>query len=139
MTPDAIDTALVLLPRCPPVTWDAMGESNFSRQLGFLQSGSDVNGMIHKAMKASCYLGMVGQIPFLHKLLKSFPFLGQLAPFTKATRFCVQQLQERTGRAGPEKERDFLRSFVEAKKTYPTVGNDKVIGYFLLNVRSEPP
>ena len=116
-----------------------MGESNFSRQLGFLQSGSDVNGMIHKAKKATCYLGMVGQIPFLHKLLKSFPFLGQLVPFTKAITFCEQQLQERTGRPGPEKESDFLGSFWEAKKIYPTVGNNEVIGYRLLDVRSEPP
>ena len=90
MTPDAIDTALGLLLRCPPVTGDAMGEINFSRQLGFLQSGSDVDAMIHKAKKATCYLSIMGQIPILHKLLKSFPFLGQLAPFTKATRFCVQ-------------------------------------------------
>ena len=48
------------------------------------------------------------------------------------------QLQERTGRPGPEKESDFLGSFWEAKKIFPTVGNNEVIGYRLLDVRLEP-
>lgn len=55
--------------------FDALGEVNFSEQLGFLETGTDVGGSIGTIDGLLKYLSVVGQAPWLHKFLLGNPVL----------------------------------------------------------------
>ena len=61
-------------------TFDALGEINFSEQLGFLATGSDVGKSIGTIDGLLAYLSVVGQAPWLHKLLLGNPLVHRLLP-----------------------------------------------------------
>lgn len=116
-----------------------MSDITFGQQLGFLESGSDLHGMILSSQKANRYFGMMGQVPFFDTVLKASYFHIKSAPFNEAASFCFQRLQERERgleRKSLRDQNDFLGGFLKAKQHYPQVVNDdELVGYLLLNVR----
>jgi len=61
-------------------TFDALGEINFSEQLGFLQTGTDVGKSIGTIHFLLTYLSIIGQAPWLHKYLLGNPILPKILP-----------------------------------------------------------
>lgn len=60
--------------------FDVVGELTFARKLGFLESGEDVDGMIGAIQGIIAYSAIIGQMPWLHKLLLGNPLLSLLLP-----------------------------------------------------------
>jgi hypothetical protein len=61
-------------------TFDALGEVNFSEQLGFLETGTDVGKSIGTIDGLLAYLSVVGQAPWMHKFLLGNPILPKILP-----------------------------------------------------------
>lgn len=61
--------------------FDALGEVNFSEQLGFLETGTDVGNSIATIDGLLKYLSIIGQAPWLHKFLLGNPLLHRFVPF----------------------------------------------------------
>jgi hypothetical protein len=116
----------------------------FSQPMGFMDAGEDVAKMISTAESVMRYFSVVGQIPVLDKLLGKNPYSPyKFSDFSVPAGYCVQRFMERMQNFEQFKDKkDFMNLFLEAKKEYPdTVGDNEVIGYLILNVRTSdnPP
>ncbi|KAH7182257.1 cytochrome P450 oxidoreductase [Fusarium flagelliforme] len=60
--------------------FDVVGEVNFAMKLGFLASGSDVDGMISTIKGIIAYSAICGQVPEMHPLLLGNPLFPYLIP-----------------------------------------------------------
>ena len=119
-------------------TWDVVGEATFSKPIGFLEKGADINDTLKVSEKALDYFALVGQIPILDFFLDKNPIIRMGPPsFSFITQLSIKFLQARlTGedQHDPSKP-DFLDKFLEAKKTHPDIVDDlMVISYFLINM-----
>jgi hypothetical protein len=65
--------------------FDALGEINFSKQLGFLETGTDVGNNIATIGSLLYYLSIVGQAPWLHKFLLGNPIVHRFVPFLESS------------------------------------------------------
>ncbi|KAF2711911.1 cytochrome P450 [Pleomassaria siparia CBS 279.74] len=119
-------------------TWDFLADVTFSERMGFLERGEDVGDMIETGEKVMRYFSVVGQIPTLDKLLGKNPHLPyKFADFSVTAGFCTQRFLERVQLPDEEKQtkKDFMASFMQAKREYPElVGDDEIIGILILNV-----
>jgi hypothetical protein len=61
-------------------TFDALGEINFSEQLGFLETGTDVGKSIGTIDGLLAYLSVIGQAPWMHKILLGNPLVHRILP-----------------------------------------------------------
>jgi hypothetical protein len=68
------------LQRLQYFTFDALGEINFSEQLGFLETGTDVGKSIGTIDGLLAYLSVIGQAPWLHKVLLGNPIVPKILP-----------------------------------------------------------
>ncbi|KAI1075116.1 cytochrome P450 [Whalleya microplaca] len=110
-----------------PVEWmqyfafDVLGEINFSKDLGFLERGADVDSIIAAIGGIVVYVSLIGQIPLLHKFLLGNPFLAKFLPAIEKTnqvlQFSLRQVEER--QRNPEPRRDILSQLLEAHKHDP--------------------
>lgn len=107
--------------------FDVMGELTFSRRLGFIESGVDVDDIMHSINANFEYISVIGQMPWLDSVLGKNPIYVRYfrknvsSPILK---FAQTLLQERLGQLASgeksEKERaiqkpDFLARFLQAK------------------------
>lgn len=107
--------------------FDVMGELTFSRRLGFIESGVDVNNIMQSINANFEYFSVIGQMPWLDSLLGKNPVYVQYfrknvsSPILK---FAQSLLQERLGQleSGEKAEKeiaiqkpDFLARFLQAK------------------------
>ncbi|KAJ6083488.1 hypothetical protein N7467_007623 [Penicillium canescens] len=115
--------------------FDVIGELTFSRRLGFVDRGVDVDGIIHDLEKLLNYFASVGQMPVLHFFLLLNPlrvFLSRLGLFNSsspvvafarkcmADRFDPKQLHlSRTAKDDNTRTCDFLSRFLEAGQKDP--------------------
>ncbi|KAL2000136.1 hypothetical protein VTN02DRAFT_3523 [Thermoascus thermophilus] len=60
--------------------FDVVGEFTFSKKLGFLQEGRDVDGMIKAIEGMLVYSSLCGQVPEAHPLLLGNPLFPHLLP-----------------------------------------------------------
>jgi Cytochrome P450 len=65
--------------------FDALGEVNFSQQLGFLETGTDVGNSIATIDGLLKYLSIIGQAPWLHKFLLGNPLFHKFVPFLETS------------------------------------------------------
>lgn len=116
--------------------WDLDWEMTFSQDMGFLRSGTDVDGMIRTGEMIMRYLGCVGQIPWLDRLLGKNPYCPiKFATFESAAYYSFQRVMERVNNKDAKGNGDFLDNFLEAKETHPDiVGDNEVVSYLMLNV-----
>jgi len=61
-------------------TFDALGLINFSEDLGHLEKGADTTGAILNSSVLLAYFSVVGQAPWVHKLLFGNTLLQRLLP-----------------------------------------------------------
>lgn len=66
-------------------TFDALGEINFSEQLGFLESGADVGNSIAAIDGLLRYLSIIGQAPWMHKFLLGNKYIHKMLPFLETS------------------------------------------------------
>ncbi|KUI65981.1 Pisatin demethylase [Cytospora mali] len=103
-----------------PVDWmqyfafDVLGEISFSKDLGFLEKGADVDGMI-------AAIDGVGQVPFLHKFLLGNPLLPKLFPAIEKTdrvlQFSLDRIKER--QENPVERKDILSQLLRTHAEDP--------------------
>ncbi|KAJ6255970.1 LOW QUALITY PROTEIN: Cytochrome P450 monooxygenase [Drechslerella dactyloides] len=120
--------------------FDVIGEMTFSRRLGFLEQGRDVGDVIKATQMQLDYLAVIGQMPFLDKLLMKNPLYiwwkgNPTSPVTKFALDCMQQrLQEREKGEGANR-RDFLAKFLDAADKYEgKIPLAQVVGWTQANV-----
>ena len=124
--------------------YDVLGEINFSQQLGFLKTGTDVGSSIAAIDGLLQYLSIIGQMPWLHRFLLGNPLMHKLIPqlessneiqnvsllplsvvffavtdYNAAIKFALKMIKERQG--GPvNAHRDILAHFLEVHHKDPT-------------------
>ncbi|OQE43521.1 hypothetical protein PENCOP_c003G04112 [Penicillium coprophilum] len=134
---------------CDIATWlqyyafDVIGELTFSKPLGFLEKGTDIDGIIIALEHMLDYSGKIGQMPWLDYLFIKNP----LRSFFKGgstgavARFARARIDERLNQKGTSPmantQKDFLDRFLEAKEEYPAVVNDnQVVSYTISNMNA---
>ncbi|KAJ6166878.1 Cytochrome P450 [Penicillium chermesinum] len=127
--------------------FDVIGELTFSKQLGFLEKGCDVEGIMGAIEKMLDYAGKVGQMPWLDYVLIKNPLRQYIkgGSTSAVARFARARIDERfrelseAGQAAspPRTHRDFLARFLEAQKAHPNVVTDnQVFSYTVSNVNA---
>ncbi|KAI1066927.1 hypothetical protein LB507_011384 [Fusarium sp. FIESC RH6] len=80
--------------------FDVVGEVNFAMKLGFLDSGSDVDGMIATIEGIIAYSAICGQVPEMHPLLLGNPLFPYLIPsmenWNAVLNFTLKAINSRT-------------------------------------------
>ncbi|KAF2623175.1 cytochrome P450 [Macroventuria anomochaeta] len=119
--------------------WDFLGDMTWSKRMGFMEQGKDVDGMLQTAENVMGYFSVVGQIPSLDKLLGKNPHLTRFYKFDDfavAAGFAVERFMERMQNLDEFKDKkDFVNGFLAAKKEYPDlVSDNEVVGYMILNI-----
>ena len=129
-------------------SFDVISKLTFGEPIGFIQHGSDFNGMIKSQKEVFRYIGVVNNMPILDALLKRNPLHKILRTkpsvfFSFAKRIVTERVA-RAEKGDPEtgdsklqsvKHPDLLGSFIAAKKTYPEVVTDlRITHYATTNV-----
>ncbi|KAH9204888.1 cytochrome P450 oxidoreductase [Leptodontidium sp. 2 PMI_412] len=113
--------------------FDVIGEITFSKRFGFLETGSDIEGIIADLEWRLVYFATCGQIPILDRLLLKSPLAMRVIPTNHVVKFTLQHIKERL--AKPVDRKDFLSMFLKAKELYPDVVTDRqVMSYSVSNV-----
>ncbi|KAJ9660306.1 hypothetical protein H2198_002614 [Neophaeococcomyces mojaviensis] len=113
--------------------FDVIGEITFSKKFGFLETGTDVQGIIADVEWRLGYFAVIGQIPPLDRFLLKSSLAMRMIPNNHVVKFTVQQVQERM--AKPADRKDFLSAFLQAKKDYPELVSDRqVLSYSNSNI-----
>ncbi|KAI1627312.1 cytochrome P450 [Exophiala viscosa] len=109
--------------------FDVLGEIQFSRKLGFLESGKDVSGIMADIRGKISYAGCVGQIPFLDRVLTKNSLFLKLVPTHPIVTFTLDRMEERAvvRAQGGAQKRDFLTRAIEAQAKYPDIVTDRAI------------
>ncbi|KAF9893111.1 hypothetical protein FE257_012522 [Aspergillus nanangensis] len=124
--------------------FDVIGELTFSKTLGFLEQGKDIDGIIASLEKTLDYAGTIGQMPWLDYVFVKNPLkqLLQGGSTTAVARFARARMNERVSTTNEKKStaaapRDFLTRFTEAKSAYPDVVTDaQVFSYTISNMNA---
>ncbi|OCK99432.1 pisatin demethylase [Cenococcum geophilum 1.58] len=100
--------------------FDALGEINFSEQLGFLETGTDVGNSIATIDGLLRYLSIVGQAPWLHKFLLGNPLFHRFVPFLETSNevqnFAIKMINKRINGEQTEVRRDILARLLEVSE-----------------------
>ncbi|CAG8940296.1 unnamed protein product [Penicillium salamii] len=123
--------------------FDVIGELTFSKPLGFLEKGGDIDGIIIALEQMLDYSGKIGQIPWLDYLfiknpLRRFFWGGSTGA---VARFARARLDERLNMKDKASlgctPKDFLTRFLEAKADHPGIVNDnQVFSYTVSNMNA---
>ncbi|KAK4939243.1 hypothetical protein LTR10_020439 [Elasticomyces elasticus] len=131
--------------------FDVIGELTFSKRLGFLDRGEDVEGIIKSIEEMLDYAAVVGQMPFLDNVFKKNPIrlllsqYGLIKSNTAMVDFARKRLAERvdseTGILKSSADvssyvrNDFLSKFLAAHQKDPEfITNDRVLALTTANI-----
>ncbi|ETN45759.1 uncharacterized protein HMPREF1541_09592 [Cyphellophora europaea CBS 101466] len=106
--------------------FDVIGEIVFSKKLGFLETRSDVDGIIADIKTKVSAGGSIGQIPATDRFLTKSSIYLALAPTHPVVKFTVDRMNERMS-GDVEGHRDFLARCYEAQKKNPDLVTDRII------------
>jgi len=126
-----------------PVAWmqyfafDVLGEINFSKDLGFLEKGADVDNIIAAIGGILGYVSFIGQIPLAHKFLLGNPLLPKLFPAIEKSnqvlQFSLARLEERLN--NPVERKDILNQLLHTHRADPaSLSLDEIIAITTTNV-----
>ena len=120
-----------------------MSKISFGEPLGFLEHGSDFNGMIQAQRENFRYISVANNFPFLDSLTKRNPFLALInkKPSMFFT-FAKRVVSERVAQAAKDPEaqsqsrrhEDLLGSFIAARQTYPLMTDLRITHLSATNV-----
>ena len=110
--------------------FDVIGELTFSKRLGFVERGVDVDDIIRSIDGMLGYFSLIGQIPSFDKFLLKNPirlwlsrqgWINATSPIAVFAQGLLKQRQNAPSKATNEdKKRDFLSRFMEAGEKDPT-------------------
>ncbi|PSK43041.1 Isotrichodermin C-15 hydroxylase [Elsinoe australis] len=120
------------------LAWDIMGQTTFSAEFGFLRTGADFENCISHSEQAHDYVALIGQIPFLDRLLDKNPVVRIGPPtFSAAIAFAAKQYHRRVNgedKHDPVKSRDFLDDFLHEKEMDDQIDDTTVIQWLIRNI-----
>ncbi|CAI7612658.1 unnamed protein product [Penicillium glandicola] len=123
--------------------FDVIGELTFSKPLGFLEKGDDIDGIINAVDRMLDYSGKIGQMPWLDYLFIKNPLRSLFGGGSTGAvaRFARARLDERLNQKSTSPEanthKDFLDRFLEAKNEHPDIVTDnQVFSYTISNVNA---
>lgn len=109
--------------------FDVIGELTFSKRLGFVDQGVDIENIISNNEWLLGYFSVIGQIPSLDRLLLKNPvrlwlsrrgWINATSPVASFAKTRMQQRLDGTDNdAGQDHRRDFLSRFLEAGQKDP--------------------
>jgi hypothetical protein len=119
--------------------FDVIGEITFSKRLGFLERGIDVEKLMGSIWLWFNYTSVVGQMPWLDWLLAKNPLFGPIISMipNPLIDFTVARRKERADdvKAGkPVSDHDFLARFLEAQRKDPSLPPWSVKAWTISNV-----
>lgn len=112
---------LVLLTRCNK---QVLGETVFSHRLGFVSTGTDVDGLIRLIDDVQWYDGIIGSIPEWDKVFRQNPLLPYIPflapkPILAGVMAFEEMRKRKEGDVYPSDRRDVLGQLVEAHMKKP--------------------
>jgi Cytochrome P450 len=109
-------------------SFDVIGEIVFRKRLGFLDTSSDVEGIMADIRSKVYLVGAIGQVPAVDTCLKNPLFMYLLGTHPIA-RFTVDRMEERPKRMKGYNDsfRDFLARCYEAQAKHPETVTDGLI------------
>ncbi|KAH7089243.1 pisatin demethylase, partial [Paraphoma chrysanthemicola] len=131
--------------------FDVIGELTFSKRLGFIDDAKDVDGIIETLENMLDYFAVVGQNPWLDRLLWKNPLLlwcndhgitdttSPVAVFAKAHMAARLEKKNRSdtqaGNVPSNLRRDFLDRFLDANKKDPVfISDERVLALTVANI-----
>ncbi|CAK7233233.1 hypothetical protein SEUCBS140593_008533 [Sporothrix eucalyptigena] len=126
--------------------FDVMGEITFSRRFGFLDTASDVDGIIDSIYRFFSYGSVIGQMPVLDRLWAKNPLINRFLPSKNSSvvAFAVARANER--QAASEKgtvtddyeynSRDFMSRFLETRQKDPSLPPGFLTAWTTSNVQA---
>lgn len=108
--------------------FDVIGEITFSKRLGFLERGEDIDGIMEKSWKYFRTAAVVSQMPWLDYVWTKNPILQRLfvTKLNPIVAFARARRQERSPESAKEfppgaddRKRDFLTRFMEVESHDP--------------------
>ncbi|CAK7208760.1 hypothetical protein SCUCBS95973_000211 [Sporothrix curviconia] len=126
---------------CPLDQWmqmyafDVTGEVTVSKRIGFLDTGKDVDQMMHYTGQALDYTGIIGQVPWLDWYFRiKNPILCYLRPTSNVLSFTMKQIREHE-KSPKGQTRDLLSRFMLARDKNPDLIDEVLLNdYTNLNV-----
>lgn len=123
------------------VAWDIIGEATFSRNLGFLEKGQDIDNLIEYGKQALDYQAVIGQMPWTDKLLDKNLYWRNGPPSTAAalafalgTIGAREQGEARRDSKAADLQSDLLDDFLDIKKKDPTVTDQHILAWVMASV-----
>ena len=129
--------------------FDVIGELTFSKRLGFLESGEDINGIIAAIGANFRYFSVLGQMPWLDNWLGKNPLYVRFfrKPVSSpillfAQELLQERLEQRDGEKGEreaEEKPDFLNKFLAARKDTDEpelMGDRQLLSYLFMNINA---
>ncbi|CEI60005.1 unnamed protein product [Fusarium venenatum] len=117
--------------------FDVIGELTFSKRLGFVERGDDIDNIIRDLESFLNYVSWIGQIPFLDNLFIKNPikiwmvkngFLNSSAPVAEfARKHLVERQKEEESGLEKTPRRDFLNRFKEAHRKDPEFITEQLV------------
>ncbi|KAK4235918.1 cytochrome P450 [Achaetomium macrosporum] len=110
--------------------FDVVGEITFSKRLGFLEGGCDVEGIMASIWRWFEYVAVVGQMPWLDSLWVKNKLVSRMRPakWSPMVQFANKREEERRAMSAEDKDkerrgnnRDFLSRFVAAMEKDPSI------------------
>ncbi|MCJ1319468.1 hypothetical protein MMC15_004804 [Xylographa vitiligo] len=123
--------------------FDVIFEMTMSRNLGFMQAGGDVDGVLKQLGKETDYRAISLTMPEIDRLAKWNPLswfskADQSASFALRCKRILQQRmdEQKSGAATADANRpaDFTTAFLEAQAKDPSIGDGQLIGYAKANL-----
>ncbi|KAJ9609661.1 hypothetical protein H2200_005989 [Cladophialophora chaetospira] len=126
---------------CPLNQWlrfysfDVLGEILFSKKMGFLEAGSDLESVMLGIRLFTKYWQAVGQIPMLDQFLLHNPLMKRYGPDVPMMSFTLSRLKDRLAwkASGHPTQHDFLERCIEAQAKFPDVVTDRLIVLYLFD------
>ncbi|XDG03462.1 hypothetical protein ABKA04_003077 [Annulohypoxylon sp. FPYF3050] len=97
--------------------FDSLGAVNFSQKLGFLESGTDVDGICHLDHDQMMYFAVWGQIPVIERGWARMKILLDANVVINGYKFALKLVQDR--QAKPTDAHDMLNLFLSLHKSSP--------------------
>ncbi|KAM0273135.1 hypothetical protein ACHAQH_008484 [Verticillium albo-atrum] len=129
--------------------FDVIGELTYSKRLGFVDRGVDVDDIIHNLEGLLNYVSVVGQLPILDQLLLKNPFRMWMSKHnllnfnSPVVEFAKRRIEERNDvekegqdvTGGKYARKDFLSRFKDARKKDPVfISEERVLALTVANM-----
>ncbi|KAL2812963.1 cytochrome P450 [Aspergillus granulosus] len=119
---------------------DVMGEITFSRRLGFLETGGDMENVMKENWKYFTLAAPITQMPWLDYFYKRNPLLPGSAKPNPVMAFGVARIQERLqlSEKHPDRvnSRDFLSRFIAAREKNTHLGDEVIATWANSNIQA---